>query len=1344
MTTLFNSKLNGKKILCVALSLCVVLAIFLPIVRIIATADNVPDKMLHIETTENWKELYQKAPVEAGKTYNFAFSVSSNVTFTPICVSDGGRVTINADIKQREKEENTGYTDYVYSYEIPDKDAYGSAITPEIFIGIAFTSAEDGYFFNSSFYAADDTNKTELFANPDFSSGVLDNWAWGWDQWFGVWSANGMTEWSNSTTVLTVEIFDENAFNGEKVVKMMYIKTTSPQYLMHRAKVEMGETYHFVFSISDSFANHSVGCFNNWERDSVNTSPPELVEKVEGNGYSTYTYSITMPSYIDTDDDFVFFGIKSNTRGEAYLFNVSVYKVEDANKTQLLERPDFATGLQGWGWGWDVAWLEGNEATNNSGTSTFKIVEFDESLFEEKEPDVEIEGKMLYINTQLSWKELYQKIAVQVGKTYNFAFSVTNNVSFRPICVTDNSRNGAGAEIKQVSKTEKSGYTDYIYSYTIPEKDEAGNAMTAQVFIGIAITAPTEGYFFNASAYDSADASKNELFLNPNFSSGVLDEWAWGWDQWFGVWCATGMTEWSNDDTTLKVMDIDTTLFPKDPEDSGSNKMLHIQTTENWKELYQKAFVEPGKTYYFEFSATSNVFFKAICTSDDSRHGVNANIKCIEKKQNTGYVDYKYSYTIPETDENGNPITSQVFIGVAFTSAKDGYFFGASFYEAEDSEKLELFLNPDFSKGVLDEWAWGWEQWFGVWCAAGMTEWTNNTTTTLKVIDYDESLFEGILGAGDKMLYIKTEEPNSLMQRALVEPGKSYNFTFSLTKTIKNFKVTCFGDDVRYSVNAKMMLIDQVESEKYITYTYKYTIPEKDDAGFDISDKVFFGIQPLSACEGYMFNISVYEADDPNKSELFDNADFASGNLTHWAYGWDIMWLEGPEITSNSGKSTFKVMDYDETLLPVVDENTVKKMVNFINGATGSPLASRTNVEVGETYVMELKAFTTGNIGLYFTEDDDRPYINTSYETETSTEGNVTSYKITFTVPERTKDGKVFLGPSFSAFSEGYIYDMTLYRANDPMKINMWENANFEVGLDGWIWGWHEWFGVLCETGIYDWTNGLNTLHVMDLDVEKIDKLVAEINVNDGEWWEKDDILEETVFENAALNGTLVDQNGKPMSAVDLILVSENREYKTTTNAKGEFVFKNFYAEFYELYAVDASGNKFNTNFFSNFYGGDTVTLNLICDSSSIDPDTGIKVDAPVTENNNIKASMGSLDGTVYTPTLKTVANIKVYIRGFGETVTDENGTFEFKDIPVGEYELYTVLDDGSEYIFRKATIKENINLSVKLKYDVEKRTIGTPKKDFNWIWVAVTIGAILVLTVIVILIVISKKHKKK
>ena len=187
------------------------------------------------------------------------------------------------------------------------------------------------------------------------------------------------------------------------------------------------------------------------------------------------------------------------------------------------------------------------------------------------------------------------------------------------------------------------------------------------------------------------------------------------------------------------------------------------------------------------------------------------------------------------------------------------------------------------------------------------------------------------------------------------------------------------------------------------------------------------------------------------------------------------------------------------------------------------------------------------------------------------------------------------------------------------------------------------------------------------------------------------------------------------------------------TDKNGRFTFKDFPAGFYELYAVDADGNSVSTGYFSSFSGGDTAALQLTLDASgaATEPDNTPDDDTPETAGSTLR-------GTVYTPQLKTVADLKIFLKGVGETTTYAQGSFTLESVPVGEYELYTLLEDGSKYVFRTVQIKENVGLSVKLKYDPATDTAadGAP---VLWIVLAGVIAAGVVIAVILV-----RKKKKQ
>ena len=554
-------KSNFRSILCVVLALCVILGVWLPVSKNIVSAEIPPAKMLYIKTTDINKRLYQRAAVEVGETYYFSFGISTDIVFIPICRSDGIRNGINANIENINTEVKGSCTYYTYSFTIPAKDNSNNSMSDLVFFGIQISSACEGYFFSSTLYNSEDISKTELFANPDFANGTLAEWAWDWDIWFRGGDLN-KTEWFNSTTTLKVMNFDKSLIAEEEIgPKMLYIKTSETgKEIYQRAAVTPGETYIFSFVLNEG-AEFTPVCRTDSSRASANAEIV-LLESKSKSGITKYIYSYKIPEN-DVNGNpmtsLVFFGFKLSNAYEGYLYSASVCNKNDVNKTELFENPDFSNGnLDRWAWGWDIWFAPSSTSTSNrnitewsndSGTSTLKIVDFDESIL------TQTVENMLYIKTDSANKEFYQRAKVEVGKTYHFTFSLNSNIAFTPICRADNNRPGVNANITSVSESDKGAYKIYTYSYTIPEKDNNGNPVTESVFFGLRFTEAFEGFLFDAGVYEADDRYRFELLTNPDFADGSLNQWAWGWDKWFSA----SDKEWSNENVLIKVTPYDET-----------------------------------------------------------------------------------------------------------------------------------------------------------------------------------------------------------------------------------------------------------------------------------------------------------------------------------------------------------------------------------------------------------------------------------------------------------------------------------------------------------------------------------------------------------------------------------------------------------------------------------------------------------------------------------------------------------------------------------------------------------------------------------------------------------------
>ena len=542
--------------------------------------------------------------------------------------------------------------------------------------------------------------------------------------------------------------------------------------------------------------------------------------------------------------------------------------------------------------------------------------------------------------------------------------------------------------------------------------------------------------------------------------------------------------------------------------------------------------------------------------------------------------------------------------------------------------------------------------------------------------------------------------------------------------------------------------VSSEDKGRYAIWTYDVKMPD------ELSTKtVLLGIElkgpknEEKVYDCYLIDTLLYLKSDATKKNLFKNADFASGELDNWNWkyqrdtaGKKVYEKRFSDGKNNSGEDLYynvflEVMDFDESKMkntPAIMPDFSRKMIYFRNGAITQPFSAWVDCKPGDKFIISYSIFSTGEVMPRFNKNGARGKIGAETELlEEVKNSNYTTYTYRITVPENYEDSLIFLGFQMNFYAEGYIFDIECYRDGDTTKKSAWKNGDFVYGFNDWIWGWTVTWFTKAGNQLRQWSDGIHEIKIVPYDLSQIDALIAEINRDDGEWWKPTDIIEveDDAQGVATVKGTFTDQDGKPLANVKLILKSLDNTYTTFTNAKGEFIFKDVVADYYELYYVNSKGEEILTNFDYNLTNGDTVILKLVSDTTKL-----------------TEVAVSALKGTVYTPQLETVANLKIYLRGFGETVTDKDGNFTFADVPVGKYELYTILEDGSEYVFRTVEIKENVDLAVKLKYDPQTNggsQAGSGQLASYWIWIIVGCGVVVLISggLITALLILKKKR---
>lgn len=514
-----------------------------------------------------------------------------------------------------------------------------------------------------------------------------------------------------------------------------------------------------------------------------------------------------------------------------------------------------------------------------------------------------------------------------------------------------------------------------------------------------------------------------------------------------------------------------------------------------------------------------------------------------------------------------------------------------------------------------------------------------------------------------------------------------------------------------------------------------------------------------------IYDIRLYEENDSGVN-LIQNGQFIQ-NIDGWGFEYDFV-PEGRDyyrtnLDSNIMELTIKEYVEEDFTIPVGTGE--KNMLYVENGSGYTMFDQRVECFPGESYVFEIAVSSLFQYGCYVRHTGARVAIHYNMSpTSMVDKGDYKIYRYEFTLPEET-DQEVFVGIQFSSGQNAYLFEPLLYNVKDETKKNIFLNADFSLGLDEWIWGWQKWFrGAEENYGIYLYEEGGDRLEVMPIDYKKFIDYTSDKSVDDGKWWNDGDV-EAPAAPTGKLFGTLVNENGKKLAGVQLKAISEEKTYTAKTDSKGNFDFGTVNEGYYEIVTVDNSGAEHSVSF-ADVTDGSTVSINIICDEPEA---VIIETEEPEAEEEEeiiietFEPDLTSvLKGTVYTPDRKTVAGVKVIMRNGETKVTDSEGNFTFEGLDAGEYELYTLDDEGNEHIFRTVSVAESTVMSVKLKYDIgtnadtssgdsdsnkntsNKKPMGDDSNSgFPW-WIIIVVGAVVLCGAAATVILIRKRKNDK
>ena len=392
---------------------------------------------------------------------------------------------------------------------------------------------------------------------------------------------------------------------------------------------------------------------------------------------------------------------------------------------------------------------------------------------------------MLHINGNGSdFGKVGQMVQLEVGQTYiyevDFGFDPRNSVE--PIIfyhTAEDKKISLGTRVEPVSKLTRNGCRT-TYEFTVP-KGAYVNPETnkATVFVGVSTgEAGAKCYFYNFDLYKQSDASKTNLFLNPDFKLGFKN-WIVNHNYQWNFLSPVGVKTFTQPGTGVELLPYDASKFTLDdgtlvvpdiPDVDYSNYkgkfMIHVPetVTSTYGKLGQVLYFEKGVKYnftmlfkYIRQNSTKPVvlYYKddPYATNDYiiSKGYTNAKGEADRVKYLTAIRDsvtfdlimddanstQTAEFKVPSDAWKNSEGKSPMFVGIS-SGEKGTRCYFADFCVAKEGSKENMLLNADFKQGFYN-----WIITYGYLIDPIKEEgvyWTNGYTIA-QILPFDETIF---------------------------------------------------------------------------------------------------------------------------------------------------------------------------------------------------------------------------------------------------------------------------------------------------------------------------------------------------------------------------------------------------------------------------------------------------------------------------------------------------------------------------------------------------------------------------------------------------------------------------
>ena len=226
------------------------------------------------------------------------------------------------------------------------------------------------------------------------------------------------------------------------------------------------------------------------------------------------------------------------------------------------------------------------------------------------------------------------------------------------------------------------------------------------------------------------------------------------------------------------------------------------------------------------------------------------------------------------------------------------------------------------------------------------------------------------------------------------------------------------------------------------------------------------------------------------------------------------------------------------------------------------------------------------------------------------------------------------------------------------------------------------------------------------------------------------------------ITGQILDGDGLGFAGIRVILLPGRITAKTDAN--GYYRFRDLKPGEYSLYVRTPKGEEL-------FVRTVTVESGMVTGVSAITLAMAEDDELDDIEYDIDSAQYGIVCGYLFDANGKPLKGQKLYLGNVGTVTTKAKGVFQFNDVPPGEYDIYTKLDDGTIHIFKRVKVVAGKGKIYKIKMPAEssdgffERLGWTWAADLGWAWMAViAAGSLLVLGGATFTVVFILKRKKK